>query len=216
MSSDQPRRSRDTGSAGSPMGSTAAIVIAIVAVVAGFLILRQINDDDDGGVATTVTTAPISSLPATLATNAPVVTLPVETTPTTAAPVVEGATAVVANASTVNGAAGVLTTALTGEGFTMGPATNATAKQEVSTILYDASNPQALPVATYMASLMGNIAVQEVTTPAPIDGGLMPEGVTIIVMLGSDKANSTLEQMSAPTTTVPAVAGATTGTTVAG
>ena len=45
MSSEQPRRGRE--STGSPIGSTAAIIIAIVAVVAGFLILRQINDDDD-------------------------------------------------------------------------------------------------------------------------------------------------------------------------
>lgn len=201
MSSDQPRRSRDTGSSGSPMGSTAAIVIAIVAVVAGFLILRQIRSDDNGTTAvSTPGTVATQTTEAPVATLAP--TLPAETTPTTIAPVTEGATVVVANASTVNGAAGVLTTALTGKNFTMGKATNATAKQEVTTILYDASNANALPVATYLSSLMGNPVVSEVTSPAPIDGGLLPEGVHIIVMLGSDKANSTLEQMNAPTTTV--------------
>jgi LytR cell envelope-related transcriptional attenuator len=214
MSNDQSRRSRDSGSAGSPMGSTAAIIIAIVAVVAGFLILRQIRSDDSSGSAATLppTTIPLSTQPSNV-TVAP--TIPIETTPTTVAPVVDGATVVVANASTVNGAAGVLTTALTGKGFTMAKATNATAKQDLTTILYDASNTQALPVATYLASLMGNPTVQEVTTPAPVQGGLLPEGVSILVMLGSDKANSTLDQMSgvaAPGTTV-AAAGGTTGTT---
>ena len=56
MSSDQPRRRESSGSPGSPMGSTAAIVIAIVAVVAGFLILRQINKDDDDGATLKVDT----------------------------------------------------------------------------------------------------------------------------------------------------------------
>ena len=199
MSSDQPRRSRDTGSAGSPMGSTAAIVIAIVAVVAGFLILRQINDDDGGG-STPLATTPLATEPA----------VPVETTPATVAATVDGATVVVANASTVNGAAGVLTTALSGKNFTMAKATNATAKQEDTTILYDPSNSNALGVATYLASLMGNPSVLEVSAPAPIEGGLLPEGVSIIVMLGSDKANSTLEQMNAPATS--AVTNATTAT----
>ena len=41
----QPR----VGDGGSPVGSTLSIVLAVVAVVAGFLILRAITDDDDGG-----------------------------------------------------------------------------------------------------------------------------------------------------------------------
>ena len=199
MSSDQPRRSRDTGSAGSPMGSTAAIVIAIVAVVAGFLILRQINDDDGGG-STPLATTPLATTPLATTPLATEPAVPVETTPATVAATVDGATVVVANASTVNGAAGVLTTALSGKNFTMAKATNATAKQEDTTILYDPSNSNALAVATYLASLMGNPSVLEVSAPAPIEGGLLPEGVSIIVMLGSDKANSTLEQMNAPAT----------------
>lgn len=207
MSSDQPRRSRDTaGSAGSPMGSTAAIVIAIVAVVAGFLILRQIRDDD-GGSSVSVpdeTTAPIDTSVADSSTTSAAVTS------TTAPPMVmEGATVVVANASTVNGAAGVLTTALTGKGFTLAKATNATVKQEDSTVLYDPSDPEALAVATTVSTLMGNILVQEVPSPAPIDGGVLPEGVSVLVMLGSDKANLTLDAMGVTTTTV---AGATTST----
>jgi hypothetical protein len=148
MSSDQPRRGRDTAaSAGSPMGSTAAIIIAIVAVVAGFLILRQIREDDGGtaSVPDASTTVPLDTTP--VSTLTPGTTLPAVTTTTQFVPVVDGATVVVANASTVNGAAGVLTTALQGKGYTTAAATNATVKQEATTILYDATNTGALAVA---------------------------------------------------------------------
>lgn len=193
------------------MGSTAAIIIAIIAVVAGFLILKSIGDDDGGGSVSTPesTAAPIDTS-AALTTAA---TVPVVTVATTPPIVLEGATVVVANASTVNGAAGVLTTALTGKGFTLAKATNATAKQEASTVLYDPADPEAFAVATSVATMMGNVLVQEITTPAPLEGGVVPEGVSVIVMLGSDKANSTLAQMSAPTTTVAGAVDTTTTTT---
>ena len=41
----QPARRRQR----SPVGSTLSIVLAVIAVIAGFLILRAITDDDDGG-----------------------------------------------------------------------------------------------------------------------------------------------------------------------
>jgi hypothetical protein len=109
---------------------------------------------------------------------------------------------VVANASTVNGAAGVLTTALQGKNFTTVKATNATIKQELTTILYDPTNTGALAVAQSLAVILGNPVVQEVSSPAPIEGGVLPDGASVIVMLGSDKANKTLDQMAAPSTTV--------------
>ncbi len=46
-----PRRSPRVGDCGSPVGSTLSIVLAVIAVVAGFLILRAITDDDDASVA---------------------------------------------------------------------------------------------------------------------------------------------------------------------
>ncbi len=210
MSSDQPRRARDTaGSAGSPMGSTAAIVVAVVAVVAGFLILRQIRSDDGGTQSVpdaTQTTVPLDTTPSSSITTT--ASLPAVTTTTQFVPTVDGAIVVVANASTVNGAAGVLTTALQGKNFSTAKATNATVKQEATTILYDPTNSGALAVAQSLAVILGNPVVQEVPSPAPIEGGVLLDGATVIVMLGSDKANKTLDQMGAPPTTV--VGGATT------
>ena len=61
MSNEQPSRPpRRSGSGASPMGSTLAIVIAIAAVVVGFLILKNIRSDDDDNTSAT-TTSPTSS-----------------------------------------------------------------------------------------------------------------------------------------------------------
>lgn len=195
------------------MGSTAAIIIAIVAVVAGFLILRQIgNDDNNGGSLNDGTSASQTTLPAAADSTVAPVTDPPTTVTTIFTPTTEGATAVVANSSTVNGAAGQLTTALSGKGFTMAQATNATTKQDASTVLYDATDPEALIVAQSIAVLMGGVEVLELGSPAPLKDGVVPDGVSIIVMLGNDKANQTLEAMGTPGTTVPTTVPAATPT----
>jgi hypothetical protein len=199
MSSEQPRRSRESsGSSGAPMGSTAAIIIAIVAVVAGFLILREIRSDDGGESATPGTTTPITIDPA-------LTTVPPTTVPPTTVPAMtyDGATAVVANASTVNGAAGVLTTALTGKGFTLAQATNASEKRAETVVYYLDGDTAALAVGTSIASLLGaGTTVQPMPSPPPVQDGALPQEVTVLVMLGSDKANLTLDAMAASTTTV--------------
>jgi hypothetical protein len=204
--SDQSRRPRDTASGAAPMGSTAAIVIAVIAVVLGFIIIRQLGGDDEAGTVAPATTAAATTLPAP---TIPQVTDPPTSPPTTApVDVKEGAVVIVANASTVNGAAGRLSTALNGAGFTVGSATNATARQEVTTVHYDATNAQAQAVAETVARSLGGVEVLDLPTPAPVESGLLPDGGTVLVMLGSDKADLTFEQMSAPTTVAPA--GATT------
>jgi LytR cell envelope-related transcriptional attenuator len=192
------------------MGSTAAIVVAVIAVVAGFLILRAINNDDS-----TESVSPQTSIttPTSLAPDQTQPTLATTTTTTVFVPVTEGAIVVVANASTVNGAAKVLTTALQGEKFSTGTPSNATRKQDATTILYDPSNASALTVAQSVALLMGNPVVQEMESPAPVEGGVLPDGASVLVMLGSDKANMTLDQMGNPTavttTVLPGVSSAT-------
>jgi len=229
MSSEQPRKARE--STGSPLGSTAAIIIAIVAVVLGFLILRNITDDDDdagtdtdvtavdgGTVATGDTTAPGDSGVTTLPGSETVfTTLPVETTPTTVF-TVEGAIVVVANASNVNGAAGQLTTALTGKGFSLAGATDATEDLDATSVFYDSANTLAQAVAQTVAGTIGVDAasVLPIASPAPVEGGALQGGATVLVMLGRDRAGKTLEQMvagdTAVTTTVDPGAAETTST----
>jgi hypothetical protein len=198
-----PRR----GVGGAPFGSTVSIVLAVVAVVLGFLILQNITDDGDGGgVVAPIDTVADTTVPA------------VETTPppTTEPPLVtDGATVIVANASGVGGSAGAMTDELAAVGFTMGTPTNATSGlQEASTVHFDASIAAAESVAESVARVMGGLAVEPVPDPVPIDEGTL-DGAGVLVLLGTDEAGQSLDDLqpaAAPTVTAPPVAG---GTTVA-
>jgi len=213
VGSSPPRRTPRQGIGGSPVGSTLSIVLAVVAVVAGFLILRNITDDggsSDGGI-TTDSTNPVDS------------TDPVDstTTTTTEPPLVfVGATVVVANASGVPGSAGRMSTELAGAGFEMVEATNATSSGlEASIVYYDPSNTAAIDVAGSVARVMGGIAVETVPTPVPVDGASL-NGAGVLVMLGTNEADKTVAELApvAEPTNVPAPDvsgdGSTTGTTI--
>ena len=217
-----PRKTPRQGIGGSPVGSTLSIVLAVVAVVAGFLILRNITDDNDGASSaigdgtdvTEETTATTIDVALTTTTAVPETTVPPLVT--------EGATVVVANASGVPGSAGRMSETLALAGFTMAEATNATSQLEVSIVYYDPAVVAAQAVADSVARSMGGIEVATVPTPVPIEGGAL-NGSGVVVMLGTAQADKTLEEMAGGTATAdttpetgtaPAVAG--TETTVAG
>jgi LytR cell envelope-related transcriptional attenuator len=204
MSTEQPGRPGRSGtaSANAPVGSTVAIVVAIVATVLGFFVLKQIrSDSDDPAVsAPNETTAP------TTASTLPEITQPVITAaPTLPPPVIDAAiTIVVANAADKKGVARNLTTELQALGFTLGEPTNGSANVDVTKVLWDDAVPAAQAVAESLGVQLGNVPVETIATPAPIDGGVLPEGVAIVVLVGKDKGGQTLAQMSglAPITPV--------------
>lgn len=207
------RRPSRQGVGGSPMGSTISIVIAVVAVVAGFLILRNITDDggsaDGGSVA-----APESTTPSTVESTA------TSSTTTTLPPLVtQGATVVVANASGVPGSAGRMTDELTAAGFTTATATNSTQQLEQSIVYYDPSVAAAQDVANSVARVMGGLTVETVPSPPPVEGGELGDA-SVLVLLGTAQSDRTLEELTPatePVVTAPPVAGGdttdTTGTT---
>ena len=214
-----PRKSPRQGIGGSPVGSTLSIVLAVVAVVAGFLILRNITDDNDGASSAIGDPTDVAD-DATTTTVDPALTT-TSAAPTTTVPqlVTEGATVVVANASGVPGSAGRMSTALGGVGYTMAEATNATTQLEVSIVYYDPAVAAAQAVAESVARSMGGLEVAPVPTPVPIEGGAL-NGSGVVVMLGTAQADKTLEVLAggtaatdtAETGTAPAVAGSTTST----
>jgi hypothetical protein len=207
------RRPGRGGEGGTPVTGALTIGLAVVAVIAGFLILRSISADGNGAAITpgpgnVVTTEPLD----------PNETVPVTTDPappvTTEPPLVfDGGVVVVANANNVNGSAGMMTRALEAAGFTMGDAVNA-ARQvgqlETTAIYYDSSVDAARAVAESVKRLLGNDAsVAPLPEVAPTsDGTLAGE---VLVMLGNDKAGKSLEELAppevAPTVTSPGVAG---------
>ena len=217
-----PRKTPRQGIGGSPVGSTLSIVLAVIAVVAGFLILRNITDDNDGASSAIGDGAEPAETTST--TVDPALTTTTATPTTTIPPLVtEGATVVVANASGVPGSAGRMTDTLGLAGFTMAEATNATTQLEVSIVYYDPAVVAAQSVADSVARSMGGLEVAPVPTPVPIEGAAL-NGSGVVVMLGTAQADKTLEELAGGTTTAdttetgtaPPVAGTETTTTVAG
>lgn len=207
IGANPPRRSPRQGIGGSPVGSTLSIVLAVVAVVAGFLILRNITSNDggssDGGNAVESTVA-----------NTVDDTVADQTTTTTEPPLVtEGATVLVANASGVPQSAGAMTTELAAVGFTMADATNASSSGLVASVVYfDPSIAAAEAVAGSVARVMGGLAVEPVGTPVPVEGASL-NGAGVLVMLGTNEAGKTVAQLApAENVAAPDVSGDTTAT----
>ncbi len=189
------RRSPRQGVGGSPMGSTISIVLAVVAVIVGFLILNNITDDGSSGDVSAPVDSVVDTTPDSVVETS-------STTTTVPALVTEGATVVVANASGVPGSAGRMSTELAAVGFTMAEATNSTQSGLTASIVqYDPSNTAALAVAESVARSMGGLTVEVVPTPAPVEGGSL-NGAGVLVLLGTDQADKTIAQLSAPTAEV--------------
>jgi LytR cell envelope-related transcriptional attenuator len=210
MSNEQPSRPRKSGSSASPMGSTLAIVIAIAAVVVGFLILRNITSDDDGGDGTAATTPQTTPLVDSISSTTIPSLVPAEPTTTVFQPTTAGAKVLVANSSHQNGVAKTLTTALQGNQFTTGEPANGATKEAVTKIQYLEGDPAAQQVAQSVAGLMGVAAIEIIPTPVQLQDPTLLADATVVVLLGDDKAGKTLAQMTgaAAETTTPA-AGAT-------
>jgi hypothetical protein len=201
-----PRRSPRTSDGGAPVSGALAIVLAVVAVVAGFLILRSISGEDDrqlgvgdgggvaaGGVDTGTATGAETTLPG--GTSAP-------TVPTTTQPpdVFTGATVMVVNANFQSGTAGQMSRAIEGRGFTMVDPGDAALDQPLATslIYYDTQQAAALEVANTLNRVLGgDVQVTALPDPAnpPVKSGTI-NGAGVVLMLGTDKANKTLEELS--------------------
>ena len=206
MSNEQPSRPpKRSGSGSSPMGSTLAIVIAIAAVVVGFLILKNIRSDD--GDSSTPTLPPTTTIDPLTTTTLPLI--PVESTTTVFTPQTSGANVIVANSSHADGAAGQLSTALQANGFTMGTPTNGSTKEPVTKVQYLTGDVNAQAVAQSVAQLMGVASVEPIPTPVLLGDPTLLADNTVVVLLGDDKAGKTLAQMTSPDTSTT-VAGETT------
>lgn len=178
-----------------PVSGVVAIVLAVIAVVAGYLILRSITDD--GGVVAgpgvetpgdeplgTASTTPTSS--ASAPSLAPVVTQPQSLVTT-------GAAVIVANANGRGGSAGEAARVLSNSaGFevTEPTDTNASAPDiDTSAIYYDAANPAAQVVANSLNTVLGGaLNVQPMPDPLPITDGDL-KGAGVLLMLGRDFAD---------------------------
>ena len=187
----------------SPSTGTLGAAVAVVALVLGFLILRDVRGD--GGAAT----GPVGT-PDPNATLAPGATVD-PAAPTTLAPFsINGFKIQVANASGLAGSAGDMTTKLQDQGYVVQVAMNVaagTAKRMKTGVFYLAGCEAASQ--NVAAVLGGNVEVAAMPQPIPVETGTVGEAC-ILVLLGTDLANKPLAGVvgggsgAAATTVAPA------------
>lgn len=193
MSTEQPGRPERTTADASPVGSTIAIIVALVAVVCGFFIMKTIRDNEDTTASNPTRTTVTTDLGSTTTVAGAV------TTTTAFVPVYTGTKVQVANSASVAKAAGTMTTQLEGQGFDMADPTNGAAgKVELATtrVVYNPNDPNALKVAQTVASLLRVATLETSDSAIDTEDGTWPSGVGVVVLLGKDKAGKTLAEIA--------------------
>ncbi|GDX19807.1 hypothetical protein LBMAG07_07280 [Actinomycetes bacterium] len=183
MSQNARRPRRGPSSNGSSLNSTMSIVVAAVAVLLGFLILRDI-----GGSNSASSDIPVDpAMSETIVTETTVVDPAVteSTLPLT------GFKVQIANASEVSGSAGELTTQLQGRGFIVQPAINASdaTQKQIATVVF--FNPGSEGAAALVAATLGGVATAPMPTPIPTETGNIGEA-SVLIFLGTDLAGKPL------------------------
>ena len=197
------RRSSGRRSSGGPsnVNSTLSIIIAVLAVLLGFFILRDIRSGSNS-------TQTVASQDTVATTETSLVEVPVATTIVMTAFKVQ-----IANASGIAGSAGQLTTELQGRGFIVQPAMNKseiTPKQTVTVVYYLLGSEAA---AAAVAKELGGVAVAAMPAPIPTETGGLGEA-SVLIVLGTDIAGIPLLPSVAPVVpVVPVVPVAPTTTT---
>ena len=195
-------RPRGTPASGVSISTSLSVIVAAIAVLLGFLILRDVNRDRDS-----LSFDPGTEVPTgTDATGVDSSLIPTETP----APDRTGFKVLVANASGVTGSAGQMTTALQAQQFVVTQPLNAdpSVGKLATTIVYYVPGFEAQ--ATLVADVLGGVQILPVAAPPPVEGGSLGEA-TVLVMLGTDLAGKLLPgALPSPTpesTTTTAVAG---------
>ncbi len=183
------------------VNSVLSIAVAVLAVLLGFFILRDLRNDS--GIAATDPGSMDESAPQ----DTTVETLPVETT---MVPVVLNAFKVqIANGSGISGSAGLLTTEMQGRGYLVQPAINkseVTPKQTV-TIVYYLLGSEA--PAAQVARDLGGVATAPMPTPIPTETASLGEA-SVLILLGTDLAGKPLSIIVGGAVAPPAVVTTTT------
>ena len=192
--SRQARPQNGGNGAGQNFNSTLSIVVAVVAVLVGFFILRDINSDSSNSSSSPSDDTSVDA--GTTVPDAAVTTLPAATNTT-------GFKVLIANASGVPGSAGDLSVALQGLGFIVQPPLNksdATPKQTLTMVYYIAGQEAN---AANVAAALGGVATAPMPDPVPTETGNMGEA-SVLVLLATDLAGKPIAGAPAAATTTVA------------
>ena len=196
MSQEQRRQRPAPEPRASNVNSVLSIAVAVLAVLLGFFILRDLRNDTSVASPDAVQTDESATQETT------VETIPVDTT---AAPVVLTAFKVqIANASGVSGSAGLLTTEMQGRGYIVQPAINKseiTPKQTVTVVYYLLGSEAP---AAQVARELGGVATSPMPTPIPTETGSLGDA-SVLILLGTDVAGKPLSILAGGTVAPPAI-----------
>jgi hypothetical protein len=196
MSQEQRRQRPAPEPRASNVNSVLSIVVAVLAVLLGFFILRDLRNDTSVASPDAVQTDESATQETTVETIA---------VDTTAAPVVLTAFKVqIANASGVSGSAGLLTTEMQGRGYIVQPAINKseiTPKQTVTVVYYLLGSEAP---AAQVARELGGVATSPMPTPIPTETGSLGEA-SVLILLGTDVAGKPLSILAGGTVAPPAI-----------
>lgn len=190
--SRQARPQAGGNGAGQNFNSTLSIVVAVIAVLVGFFILRDINSDSTSPASSPSDDTSVDASGTTIA-DAAATTLPPATNTT-------GFKVLVANGSGVPGSAGDLSVALQGLGFIVQPPLNksdATPKQTLTMVYYIAGQEAN---AANVAAALGGVATAPMPDPVPTETGNMGEA-SVLVLLATDLAGKPIAGAPAAATT---------------
>lgn len=183
------------------VNSVLSIAVAVLAVLLGFFILRDLRNDSSVASPEAVQTDESATQETT------VETIDVDIAP---APVVLTAFKVqIANASGVSGSAGLLTTEMQGRGYIVQPAINkseVTPKQTVTVVYYLLGSEAP---AAQVARDLGGVATSPMPTPIPTETGSLGEA-SVLILLGTDVAGKPLSILVGGTVAPPSIITATT------
>lgn len=193
-------RPRGAPAGGVSISTSLSVIVAAIAVLLGFLILRDVNRERTGVDFDAGTELPTD----TAVTTGESTTLPVGTTSVDRS----SFKVLVANASGKGGAAADMTTKLQSAQFVVAQPLNAAEGfgDQATTIVYYVPGFEAQ--ATLVADILGGVQILPVASPPPVEGETLGEAV-VLVMLGTDLALLNLPgALPAPvpttTTTLPA------------
>ena len=196
MSQEQRRQRPAPEPRASNVNSVLSIAVAVLAVLLGFFILRDLRNDTSVASPDAVQTDESATQETTVETIA---------VDTTAAPVVLTAFKVqIANASGVSGSAGLLTTEMQGRGYIVQPAINKseiTPKQTVTVVYYLLGSEAP---AAQVARELGGVATSPMPTPIPTETGSLGEA-SVLILLGTDVAGKPLSILAGGSVAPPAI-----------
>ena len=196
MSQEQRRPRPAPEPRASNVNSVLSIAVAVLAVLLGFFILRDLRNDTSVASPDAVQTDESATQETTVETIA---------VDTTAASVVLTAFKVqIANASGVSGSAGLLTTEMQGRGYIVQPAINKseiTPKQTVTVVYYLLGSEAP---AAQVARELGGVATSPMPTPIPTETGSLGEA-SVLILLGTDVAGKPLSILAGGTVAPPAI-----------